>query len=84
MQRRKVKPSNEAAMSHKDKALRCAFRVLRVIALGGHIEPAMAETAANLCGIALPMKNRFTRQELDEMALVAMNTGGQYAPVAEA
>jgi hypothetical protein len=68
-------------MNNKDKALRCAYQVLRVIALGGHIDPAMAKTVSDLCALALPMKYRFTRDELDYIALVAKNTGGQYAPV---
>lgn len=79
-----MKPSDESKMSRKDKALRCAYRVLKVIALEGHISPEMAKTTADLCALALPMKNRFTRGELDHIALVAMSTGGKYTPVAEA
>lgn len=50
------------------KALRMAAKAFLIIAAGGHLLPEEGQTFADLCCLAIPMKDRFTRQELDEIS----------------
>ncbi len=52
----------------KVEALRRAFMVFYAMSHGAAITPKMAKDMANLCGIALPMRHRFTHEELEALA----------------
>lgn len=56
-------------MNHKDKALRIAYTAFRTMAEQGGDAFTSSElrTIGYLCALALPMKHRFTREELDRM-----------------
>jgi threonine synthase len=52
-------------MNHKDKALRVAFKAFRMMSRGAKFSEEDLSTLSDLCGIALPVKYRFSRAELD-------------------
>ena len=52
----------------KDEALRRAFMVFYAMSYGATLTPKMAKNMADLCGIALPMRHRFTHEELEALA----------------
>jgi hypothetical protein len=49
-------------------ALRIAAKAFLIIAAGGHLLPEEGKTFADLCCLAIPMKDRFTRQELADIS----------------
>jgi hypothetical protein len=49
-------------------ALRLAAKAFLIIAAGGHLLPEEGKIFADLCYLAMPMKYRFTRQELNEIS----------------
>lgn len=55
-------------MNQRVTALRYATKAFLIIAAGGHLLPEEGKTFADLCCLAIPMKYRFTRQELDEIS----------------
>lgn len=48
-------------------ALRYAAKAFLIIHHGGRLLPSEAKTFADLCCLAMPMKHRFNRQELDDI-----------------
>jgi hypothetical protein len=50
------------------RALRMAAKAFLIIAAGGHLLPDEGKAFADLCCLAMPMKHRFTRQELDDIS----------------
>ncbi len=52
-------------MNHKDKALRIAFTAFHSLSLGNQFSQNDFATFADLCALALPMKYRFTKEELE-------------------
>lgn len=54
-------------MNHKDKALRIAYKAFISLHRGESFNADEYKTLADLCGIALPMKYRFSRDELRAM-----------------
>ena len=67
--------AGEGIVNYKDKALRVACRAFRVMKMGGKFCSHDLEILEHLCALALPMKYRFTQQELNEMKAVAESTG---------
>jgi hypothetical protein len=57
-----------AVKNPRVQALRMAAKAFLIIAAGGHLLPDEGKTFADLCCLAMPMKYRFTRQELDEIS----------------
>lgn len=58
----------EDVVNHKDKALRLAFKAFRMMSMGTKFSAEDCGTLADICGIALPMRYRFTRAELDSIS----------------
>jgi len=54
-------------MNHKDKALRIAFTAFRSLSQGNQFSASDFATLADLCALALPVKYRFTKEELEEI-----------------
>lgn len=52
-------------MNHKDHALRMAAKAFMIIRFGGYLTADEAKTFCDLCCLALPMKYRFPRAEID-------------------
>jgi hypothetical protein len=52
-------------MSYKDNALRTALKFLLACSRGAQPSPKDFKRLADLCGIALPVRHRLTRQEFD-------------------
>jgi hypothetical protein len=50
------------------KALRMAAKAFLIIAAGGYLLPDEGKTFADLCCLAIPVKDRFSRQELDDIS----------------
>ena len=55
-------------MNHKDQALRIAFKAFRMMSLGAKFSAEDLSILADVCGIALPLKYRFTRNELSSIS----------------
>ena len=54
-------------MNHKDKALRIAFVAFRSLQEGNSMSPDDFRALANVMAIALPMKLRWTHEELEKI-----------------
>lgn len=54
-------------MNRKDEALRIAWKGFQIIRFGGHLEPSEAKIFGDLCALALPMKYRWTKEEIDSI-----------------
>lgn len=50
------------------QALRIAAKAFLIIAAGGHLLPEEGKMFADLCCLSIPMKDRFTRKELDDIS----------------
>jgi len=51
-------------LNKKDEALRIAAKGFLIIRFGGHLTQNEAKTFCDLCCLALPMKYRFSKEEL--------------------
>lgn len=54
-------------MTKQQEVLRMACKAFLVLHYGGMMTPDDLKLFADLCALALPMKYRFTRSELDEI-----------------
>lgn len=51
-------------MNHKDEALQIAAKAFLIIRFGGHLTQNEARIFCDICCLAMPMKYRFTKEEL--------------------
>jgi len=58
-------------MTNQQAALRIAAKYLRLLSMGASLDCRHAKTVSDACWLALPMKHRLSKQEIEEMESIA-------------